>query len=1145
MRMELRLLCAGLALVGLLGCGWQQVKPEAPNGSSTVDSTPPFEPTGGELVRLAAQADGALVHLVVSLEDDPTPRPGTAFVVARRGGEIYLLTARHLLHPEGGKKGVSKVVLTGAGVDATLSDPAAAEFDLHTEEDLALLHVAGKNEGPILRLGAPDLTRPDLSDALALGFAAGGDANRAERRRGLLSVAQRGAAQALVIGTPIAPGMDGGPLVSCATGLVLGVIGESDEGADKALGRRAAPLLPIALYLQAYADIKLQRQAPVSHPRDFLLTYVERPKEQSEILAALHPVAASARATVAEARTGAAAGAAGGADAGAAARQPASVSAPSVGLSAPPFVLLTGGPGTGKTSLARRVAWEEFYKGNYPDGVWFFAIADKSADQVLLEIAEAANGGPVEPMPTSKLVKLLQGRLTDRQVLIVLDDLRGDSIPDTVLQAVARTSVLATSRNRYNHSRITKRLEIGRMIHGEAVKLLRQETAPTPVDDAMADQICNQVGDVAEAVHLAAGALRQSHGTAAEYLARLRSSPCATMTKDERELAICPPLQTSWQVLDTNAHEMLVALAQAGEAPIPTALAAGLVGGQLAEATLDALTQRRFVSRVGGTIQIHSQVVAWARRHWTSASPKVAQRAREGLIKWIVDKAANTTAATWSQEEDMGTHLGEAQRVALAEQKFEDVARIAAAWNDPLDRLGEWAILADLWQRAADAGRQQGADGRGKLAVALSQLGLCRQKAGDPAAAKQKYEESLALAKAVGDKSAAATSLRRLGTIALQAGEPTSAKQKCEESLALVRELKDRAGIALSLHQLGMVAQTAGDRTGAKQRYEESLPIAKEVGDRTTAAASLHQLGILAQEAGDSVTAKQRYEDSVAIAKDGGDRTAVALSLHNLGAIVLSAGDPAAAKQKYEESLAISKERGDRTAMAKALHQLGMVAQDAGNYGAAVQRYEESLALDRELGDKNGISKSLHNLGMVMQDTGDYTGAKLNYEESLAVARELGDRMGIARSLHQLGMVAQLTGDNAAAKQRYEESLAIKKELRDRSGIAISLGQLGQLAAATGDRATARARAVEALRMMKQLGRESGAYGRVLWLMARVEQAGSRPAEARRWAEQAVAMLQRLHDPAADEASSFLASLAKPKAQEPKSRARRRQVSPP
>ena len=69
-----------------------------------------------------------------------------------------------------------------------------------------------------------------------------------------------------------------------------------------------------------------------------------------------------------------------------------------------------------------------------------------------------------------------------------------------------------------------------------------------------------------------------------------------------------------------------------------------------------------------------------------------------------------------------------------------------------------------------------------------------------------------------------------------------------EQSLDLAKDLGDKSGIARSLHQLGMVHQDQGNYPEAVKLYEQSLDIKKDLGDKSGIASSLGQLGRIKEE---------------------------------------------------------------------------------------------------------------------------------------------------------------------------------------------------------------------------------------------------------------------------------------------------------
>ncbi|WP_309721132.1 tetratricopeptide repeat protein [Armatimonas sp.] len=314
-------------------------------------------------------------------------------------------------------------------------------------------------------------------------------------------------------------------------------------------------------------------------------------------------------------------------------------------------------------------------------------------------------------------------------------------------------------------------------------------------------------------------------------------------------------------------------------------------------------------------------------------------------------------------------------------------------------------------------------------AKALNGVGLLTSSLGDYPAARLLYEQSLAIAREVGDRESTARALGNLGLVAVYQGDYPAARVYQEESLAIRREMGDRGGIARALLNLGMVPASQGDYPAARLLYEQSLAIARELGNQGVVTNALLNLGSLASFQGDYASARVYQEESLAIAREVGNRGGIANALNGLGDVASFQGDYASARVYQEESLVIAKELGDRGSIANALNGLGNVAFSQGDYGSARLLYEESLAIKREIGDQKGIAYSLQGLGNVAFSQGDYGSAGGLYEESLVITREIGDLGSIPLTLTNLGNVASATGVLVLASQLWGAAERLREEL--------------------------------------------------------------------------------------------------------------------
>jgi tetratricopeptide (TPR) repeat protein len=100
----------------------------------------------------------------------------------------------------------------------------------------------------------------------------------------------------------------------------------------------------------------------------------------------------------------------------------------------------------------------------------------------------------------------------------------------------------------------------------------------------------------------------------------------------------------------------------------------------------------------------------------------------------------------------------------------------------------------------------------------------------DLATSRALLDESLALARAHGDRFGTAVALYELFTVKFYAGDFEGTEALASEALGLFRELGDDRGASLALGQLGNIASERGDYEVALAHYAESLLAFREVG---------------------------------------------------------------------------------------------------------------------------------------------------------------------------------------------------------------------------------------------------------------------------------------------------------------------------
>jgi tetratricopeptide (TPR) repeat protein len=206
---------------------------------------------------------------------------------------------------------------------------------------------------------------------------------------------------------------------------------------------------------------------------------------------------------------------------------------------------------------------------------------------------------------------------------------------------------------------------------------------------------------------------------------------------------------------------------------------------------------------------------------------------------------------------------------------------------------------------------------------------------------------------------ARARALFAAGVLAGEQGDYPSADTLMQESLEIARRLGDRQGIAVSLNALAVHARDRGDIAASRALFEDSLVLWRESGDQRAVARSLSNLANVVKLEGDFARARVLYEDCLSIFRELSDRTGIAWSLNYLGDVARDQGDAIAARSLYQESLATFRDHGDRWGIAGTLADLGNLARDQKNFDVAHSLYQESMRMFEELDHKRGIARLL------------------------------------------------------------------------------------------------------------------------------------------------------------------------------------------
>jgi tetratricopeptide (TPR) repeat protein len=198
--------------------------------------------------------------------------------------------------------------------------------------------------------------------------------------------------------------------------------------------------------------------------------------------------------------------------------------------------------------------------------------------------------------------------------------------------------------------------------------------------------------------------------------------------------------------------------------------------------------------------------------------------------------------------------------------------------------------------------------------------------AGDFPGAEPVCERGLALFRELDDRKGVALSLAILGILATRShGDHQRARRLGEESVALARELGDERVLARALNELALTLDEGGHPIEAVAVHDECLALRRKSHDQYAIAESLINIGCGVGVRGDYARARSMFEEALTLPSSG-DRTLRAYALGNLGWVELLDGDFLRATSALSESITIFTELGERRMLAENLFGFAGVA---------------------------------------------------------------------------------------------------------------------------------------------------------------------------------------------------------------------------
>jgi len=228
-------------------------------------------------------------------------------------------------------------------------------------------------------------------------------------------------------------------------------------------------------------------------------------------------------------------------------------------------------------------------------------------------------------------------------------------------------------------------------------------------------------------------------------------------------------------------------------------------------------------------------------------------------------------------------------------------------------------------------------------------------------------------------------------------GRYQEAKTLLDESLSIAREIGDKVATAVVLQPLGSVSYALNDLASSRRHYEESVALSRELGDKRRLSIALNSLAELHRTGGELDLAARLYAEALALARELGDRESIAVVLLNLARVELGRGGSGQTPQMLLEVLHIADETGSKRLVQVVLEvAAGLAAflrdwERAARLNAASDAHMLSIGVHRDAADEAFLAPLLaqtrEELGADAFAAAESAGRALGYDEALADAR--------------------------------------------------------------------------------------------------------------------------------------------------------------
>ncbi len=639
------------------------------------------------------------------------------------------------------------------------------------------------------------------------------------------------------------------------------------------------------------------------------------------------------------------------------------------------LVTLTSVGGTGKTRLSLQVAAGVL--DEYPDGVWFVELAPVDDERRVPQTVASVLG--VKEEAGRPVIEALVKYVRDRRMLVILDNCEhlvqacADLAKQLLQAGVAGEKIYPVPALTLP----TRDTAVDALASCEAVRLFVDRTVAvqpafrvTPRNAAAVADICRRLDGIPLAIELAAA---RTSGLSVENIAA-RLTDCFRLltggdtTALPRQQTLRASIDWSYDLLTIPERVMLRRLAVFAGGWTVEAAEAVCAGGDVATTdVMDLLTRL-----------VNKSLVALD-----------AGGERYHLLETVRQYAHELLVSSGERDEVRRRHLE--YYVAVSEEARQAlVGPRQGSWAARLDFERDNMLSAHTWCDEIDNGAELGL----RLVYGLKMYWTFR---GIMGLGHRITVEALARTRPDDRGAARCTALFDAGQMSCFMGRYAEARRYLDESLAIARILGDKQMIAQPLQPLGLACLGEGDFRTAREHLEEALHLARDVGDKRDVAAALNAMAQLHRMEGDLDTAELLYEHVLGHARELADAASIAIGLLNLAMVWISRASVPRARGLLLQALDIVDDIGSKPTGQGVLEGCAGLAALQKDWGSTARFYGAAEAQSAKTGFHRDptddaflaprMAQAREALGDAAYADAESAGRALSYEEAMPEAR--------------------------------------------------------------------------------------------------------------------------------------------------------------